>query len=135
MEDVLPNTGKDKKVSSALYLVVAREIAIAEREVRPRQHDTLTIKDELFGFLVAGHDTTSATICWALKFLASHPEVQGQLILALRHQFKRAAVTGENPTVEEITGAYVPYLDAILEKINRLAGTSSSNMRPAVCDT
>jgi cytochrome P450 len=49
---------------------------VIERPSRSnRSHDLQTIRDELFGFLVAGHDTTSTTLCWGVKFLTQHQEV------------------------------------------------------------
>ena len=55
---------RDGDIKSALDHVVQREVAAAKKENRPPQYDTSTIKDELFGLLVAGYDTTAITICW-----------------------------------------------------------------------
>jgi len=71
---------------------------MAKKEGRQPQYDTPVIRDELFGFLVryrtlkalseictdlylfclqvAGHDTTSITVCWGLKFLTAYQQAQ-----------------------------------------------------------
>lgn len=56
-------------VGCALDLVLDREATLAKKEGRPAKYDTPVIQDELFGFLIAGHDTTSTTMCWGVKLL------------------------------------------------------------------
>ena len=125
----------ERKVSSALDYIVQREVTMAKKENRPPQYDTPAIKDELFGFLIAGHDTTSTTITWGLKHLTTNQQVQSKLRSALRAHYKRAHEAGEMPTVEEIVKADIPYLDATIEEFSRLGNTASANMRRALCDT
>ena len=80
-----------------------------------------------------------ASLCsnhWVgLKFLTSNQHSQSAVRSALRAQFKRAYEAGDNPSVEEVVKADIPILDATIEEINRLSGTSSANMRKALCDT
>ena len=49
----------DDEVKSALDLIVHREALMAKKEGRSADIDTVAIKDELFGFLIAGHETTA----------------------------------------------------------------------------
>ncbi|RYP51974.1 hypothetical protein DL768_002770 [Monosporascus sp. mg162] len=49
-------------VTSAMDLLVQQEAQMAQKEARPVLYDTPAIRDELFGFFVAGHETTSTTI-------------------------------------------------------------------------
>ncbi|KAK3069043.1 hypothetical protein LTR53_012922 [Teratosphaeriaceae sp. CCFEE 6253] len=137
---------QDDQVRGALDLIVQREVAMAKSEGRAPEYDTQAIRDELFGFLIAGHETTSTTTCCeprldppspasifyantlapgGLKFLTAHPAVQQKLRATLRAQFTRAVDAGESPSVEEIAGSSLPYLDATLEEIHRCGGTVS----------
>lgn len=90
---------------------------------------------QLFGFLVAGHDTTSATMSWGVKLLAHHPAAQSRLRKSLRSAFSNAIAGDRLPSVREITGTSVPYLDAAIEEILRVKGPAPVNSREATQDT
>ncbi|KAK4548598.1 hypothetical protein LTR36_009508 [Oleoguttula mirabilis] len=128
----LQDNEKDDAVKSAMDLVVQREAIMAKKEGRAAQYDTQAVRDELFGFLVAGHETTATTICWGLKFLTKHQHTQQKLRSTLQAEFKRAWEDGDNPTVAEIVKSNIPYLDATLEETHRCGGTVSSNVRTAL---
>lgn len=85
--------------------------------------------------MFAGHETTSTTICWALKFLADQPGAQTKLRRALQNSFGAATSEGRNPSIHEITGKHIPYLDATMEEILRCAGTAPVVDRQALVDT
>lgn len=53
-----PDAGKAK---CAIDLLVQRELMLAKKEQRPSSEKVEAIKDELFGFLLAGHDTTATS--------------------------------------------------------------------------
>ena len=125
----------ETRVKSAIDFIVQREVMLAKKEGRRPQYDTQDTRDELFGFLNAGHETSSTAITWGLKFLTDHEEVQQKLRSALRSTFKRSAEVREIPSVQEITKARIPYLDAMVEEINRCGGTVSTNIRNTKCDT
>jgi cytochrome P450 len=95
-----------------------------------QRYDTPAVKDELFGFLVGGHDTTSTTVTWGLKFLTDHQKVQQKLRQALRATF-----SDTNPSAAEIAKSHIPYLDATLEEILRCGRTAAAQARVAKCDT
>ncbi|KAK5122321.1 hypothetical protein LTR85_004232 [Meristemomyces frigidus] len=130
----LQNDEKEEAVKSAMDLVIQREAIMAKKEGRAAQYDTQAVRDELFGFLVAGHETTATTICWGLKLLTKHEAAQQKVRSVLQAEFQRAREAGENPTVEEIAKSNIPYLDATLEEIHRCGGTISSNIRTALVD-
>jgi cytochrome P450 len=90
---------------------------------------------KLFGLLVAGHDTTSTTATWGLKFLIDHQEIQKKLREALRDGFPVAIADRRPPTAEEISKARIPYLDATQEEIIRKSLTAPGVMRTAMADT
>ena len=89
----------------------------------------------MFGFLIAGHDTTSTTLTWGLKNLADNQGSQAKLRSHLLSAFDQAVVERRSPTVEEITKSQIPYLDAVIEEILRTAITFAGVVRHAVCDT
>jgi cytochrome P450 len=128
--------GRDSgHVQSAAELIVEREVTAARKENRKPQYDTPVIRDELFGLLIAGLDTTSITVCWGLKFLTAHQRVQGKLRALLQIVYDQAKNANGLPSVQEIISTNVPYLDATIEEIHRLSGTVSANVRVALCDT
>lgn len=129
-----PDASEDD-IKCAADLIVAREVTLAKKENRQPQHDSLTVQDELFGFLLAGFDTTSTTIEWGVKHLTAQQAVQEKLRQHLRSTFKQAAESNQSPTAVEIAKTSVPYLDAVIEEILRVGGTAAANMRVATMDS
>ena len=72
---------------------------------------------------------------WGVKLLADNPRVAVSLRTALRDSYAAAFSDDRIPTVEEIVGIHVPYLEATLEEINRCGGTTPIVDRQAVVDT
>ncbi|KAI1387795.1 cytochrome P450 [Hypoxylon trugodes] len=126
---------RDDRVKCAVDLLVQREVQMANKEKRAIQYDTLAIRDELFGFLQAGHETGSTTLCWAVKYLTANQNVQQKLRAALKSAHTRAVGAGDMPSAEEIAKANVPYLDAFIEETHRCGTTSSAVVRVAIRDT
>ncbi|KAI4594425.1 hypothetical protein KJ359_008213 [Pestalotiopsis sp. 9143b] len=125
----------DADVRSAVDLMVQREAKIAQKDGRPTDYFSRTMLDETFGFVVAGHETTSTTILWGMKILASNPGSQTKLRETLRAAHSKAFEEKRSPKIEEITGTDIPYLDAVMEEILRVGGTVPAVDRQAVCDT
>lgn len=119
-------------ITCATDYMVRREAQAAAKENRPPQYDSLSAQDEMFGFLIGGHDTTATTLTWAVKFMADHPHVQVKLRGILHQTF---GAENNVPTAEQISTAHVPYLDAVVEEMARCAGTSPAVIRTAVHDT
>lgn len=129
------NADQDDQVKSAVDLLVQREAQMAKKEKRDVQYDTRVIRDELFGFFAAGHETTSTTICWAVKHLTRYQDVQLKLRVALRAAHKQAHDEGRLPSAAEIVKADVPYLDAFIEENHRLCTSIPTVIRIATRDT
>lgn len=122
-------------VRSAMDFVLRREFLQARKEGRqPRLNDTV-LKDELFGFLLAGHETTSTTLMWGMKLLTDYQEVQRKLMAALRDAIPGAAAEGRQPTYSEITESKIPYLDAVMEEMLRCGRTASAQGRECLVDS
>ncbi|KAK2752691.1 hypothetical protein FQN54_008069 [Arachnomyces sp. PD_36] len=125
----------DDQVRSAVDLLIQRQAQMARKEQRDPTYDVEAIKGELFGFIAAGHETTSTTICWALKFLTVHQDVQNKLRSILQTVYSRAKEAGDVPTTEEIVHASVPYLDAFIEESHRCGNTVPTIVRHTIRDT
>lgn len=128
--------GEFTGMTCATDFMVKREAQAAAKEGRTPVFDSREAMDELFAFLIGGHETTATTLTWAVKFLSDNPAAQTRLREALRAAYAVFEVErGEVPTVEALTGTRVPYLDAVVEEVTRCANTSSGAMREATRDT
>jgi cytochrome P450 len=67
--------------------------------------------DQLCTLLVAGHDTTSIGLCWALYYVHREPKVRERLLDEL-------TALGDEPSAAALEGA--PYLTAVCEEALRL---------------
>ncbi|KAJ5171341.1 Cytochrome P450 [Penicillium coprophilum] len=128
-------TQEERIVICAMDAILRRELATAKQEDREPSYNTRTIFDEIFGLLIAGHDTTSTTAIWGLKFMSDHQEIQKELREALRSGFPIAITECRQPTAEEISKAHIPYLDATQEEIIRKSVTGAGIWRTAMVDT
>jgi cytochrome P450 len=71
------------------------------------------IRDQLFTMLIAGHDTSTALLAWAVYLLGRHPDLAG------RAQVEVDAVLGSNiPTLETIS--QLNYLEQVINETMRL---------------
>ncbi|KAI0473332.1 cytochrome P450 monooxygenase [Xylariaceae sp. FL0804] len=124
-----------KVVKSAVDQMIVRENNLAEKDGRQANYLSRAMIDETFGYVFAGHETTSTTLCWSLKFLADQPQAQTKLRHVFRSAFAAAASANRNPTIQEITSTHIPYLDATMEETLRCAGTAPVVDRVATADT
>ncbi|KAK2751259.1 cytochrome p450 monooxygenase [Colletotrichum kahawae] len=125
----------DDYVKSAIDLMIQREGTFAKKEGREPVFWSQTMRDETLGFIIAGHDTTSTTLCWGVKFLSDNPEPQSRLRQLLREKHAAAVADGRAPTYAEIVQTSIPYLDALVEEMLRLAHTTIIQERQASEDT
>ncbi|UCC61970.1 MAG: cytochrome P450, partial [Anaerolineae bacterium] len=78
----------------------------------PGMSDDL-IRDQLLTILIAGHDTSTALLAWALYLLGKHPEAMQRL------QAEVDAVLGDAvPTLERV--AELTYLEQVIDETMRL---------------
>ncbi|KAK3938136.1 cytochrome P450 [Diplogelasinospora grovesii] len=111
----------DSKIRCALDFILQRERVAAKAAGRPPAYGTPEIRDEICGYIIAGHDTTASTLLWALKYLADNPESQTKLRSALQKGYTTAVADDRNPTASEIIKIHVAYLEALIEEVNRKA--------------
>lgn len=79
---------------------------------------------------IKGYDSTANTLSWFAKFMEANQRVQTELRSILKRAFPES-----NPSVEQILGANLPYLDGVCEETLRLAGAAKAQLRQAVVDT
>jgi cytochrome P450 len=71
------------------------------------------IRDQLLTMLIAGHDTSTALLAWALYLLGAHPDALHQASAEAR-----AVLTDDPPTPEQLKE--LPFLDTIIKETLRL---------------
>ncbi|KAI6506487.1 hypothetical protein MCOR13_003427 [Pyricularia oryzae] len=112
----------ESTTASALEHLLRREMESARKAGREPNFFTPSVRDEGWGYIVAGHETSATAISWQVKLLADHPEVQTKLRAVLRAAYSDAAASNRLPTAREITSTPIPYLDAFLEEALRVRG-------------
>jgi len=113
--------------------VLRREIMTARKEGKPAPDPTRNpaMLDELWLMLLAGHDSTAATMAWFVKFMALYPRAQAKLRDAVLAIFKEKKF----PVSSEILEVDIPFLDATIEEIVRCSATAAITTRRALVDT
>jgi cytochrome P450/NADPH-cytochrome P450 reductase len=91
-------------------------LAGQDPETGERLSDT-NIRHQLVTFLIAGHETTSGLLSFALYFLMRNPEM-----MARARETVDAALNGERPRVEDL--AKMRYIEQILQEALRLWPTA-----------
>ncbi|CAB5185158.1 unnamed protein product [Rhizophagus irregularis] len=74
------------------------------------------LKYQIMTFLMAGHETTNVTTCWALYLLAQHPHEQDKLREELVKAFPDKS--NYNPTYDEINS--LEYLNCVIKETLRI---------------
>ncbi|KAJ6789995.1 hypothetical protein PWT90_07586 [Aphanocladium album] len=131
----LDETTAEETARHGVDLMVNRERIMAAKENRQPNYFGETIRAEVFGAIVGGHDTSSATISWTFKLLAKERANQTALREALQSGFTAATEEHRQPTADEILNAPIPYLDATIEELFRLCTVVPMNSREAIRDT
>ncbi|KAI9345169.1 cytochrome P450 [Zopfochytrium polystomum] len=77
------------------------------------------LRDQILTFVLAGHETTSTTLTWALLHLAEHPDVQARL---------HAEITAALPKLDPLLLSYdlansLQYTDAVVKETLRFIPT------------
>jgi cytochrome P450 len=117
----------------AMDFVLRREIVAARKEGRPAPDPTHNpaLLDELWLMLLAGHDSTAATLSYFVKLMALNQRAQE----SLRDAVKAAFGAEKLPTSGAILEAHIPLLDATIEETVRCSATAAITTRRALVDT
>ncbi|KAH8652127.1 cytochrome P450 [Xylariales sp. PMI_506] len=135
IENSLARLSNNGETLSALDEILRRERKAAEKEGRTPDFHSPKIIDEVYGYLIGGQESTSASLSWTVKLLADNQEVQDKLRSHLQAAFKDALEASRQPTAAEITAANIPYLDAVIEEGLRVRPPVPLNARQAIVDT
>ncbi|MFJ6760551.1 cytochrome P450 [Streptomyces sp. NPDC091273] len=100
----------------------------AARSSDDGEFDASELRDQVLIFLLAGHETTATSLCFALHLLARHPEEQDRA----REEISR--VLGDR-TPEAADMDRLPYLTRVLKEAMRLYPAAPVIGRKAVADT
>lgn len=127
--DKAPRFGYDrplKELDDYLYgLISARRESIGENVGIDDDDDLLTrlvktpdmsdslIRDQVLTMLIAGHDTSTAMLSWALYLLGRHPGV-----MAMAQSEIDSVLAGEKPDRDNIES--LPYIDQVVKETLRL---------------
>ncbi|KAH8886532.1 cytochrome P450 [Thozetella sp. PMI_491] len=125
----------DLNAQSAMHSVLLREKDVAAKEGRLPAYQKRAIADEFFGFMMAGHDTSATAVAWGVKYLSDNQMVQDRLRADLRVALAQAAQEKRAPTYQELSKVNIPYLDAVVEEVLRLANVIAFVVRVALQDT
>lgn len=90
------------------------------------------LEDQLMTFFAAGHETTSATMTWAMYALCRNPEMQRKLRAEVRTNLPSAddaAATISSADIDRL-----PYLNAVVNETLRLYPVVPMTVREAVQD-
>jgi cytochrome P450 len=104
----------------ALDYVMQRELRAAAKANRPPVLDDPRILEPIYGYLIAGHDTTTGSLLWFLRELTAHPALQARIRADLHATHPEARASGRPPTAAELARHHSPWLDAALEETLRL---------------
>ncbi|KAJ4989224.1 Cytochrome P450 1A1-like protein 1 [Stagonosporopsis vannaccii] len=126
--------GEESKIFNAVDHMVRRESQQAAKDNRKPGFTSKAMIAEIFGLLIAGHDTTSTTIMWSMKWLAGFPIVQSKLRNELRAAYPAAHAESRVPTAHEIATTPIHYLDACIEELVRYSQTAPITSRTATTD-
>ncbi|KAM0242594.1 hypothetical protein ACHAPO_001016 [Fusarium lateritium] len=91
--------------------------------------DRKVLRDQIIAVLLAGRDTTAATLSWTLYELGRHPNA----VKRLRSEILSALGTERTPTYEDLKS--MSYLKAVLNETLRLYPAVPFNVRLALKDT
>lgn len=91
---------------------VVSKLLAAENE-RGGRMSTRQLRDEVMTFLIAGHETTAATLTYAWYLLATHPGVEQRLVGELA-----TVLDGDSPSVAEVSK--LTFTDHVITETMRL---------------
>ncbi|KAK7732687.1 hypothetical protein SLS63_004942 [Diaporthe eres] len=115
----------------AMGLALRRERLAYNGKFEACPPTTQEIHDELFMFLVAGHETKAVTLSWTVKFLTNNPSKQAKL----RTVLQEALPNGAQSSVEDILNTPIHYLEATMEEAIRMGNIHPRLVRIATVDT
>ncbi|TYI29045.1 hypothetical protein ES332_A05G288100v1 [Gossypium tomentosum] len=93
------------------------EVMLSLQEQEPENYKDETIRSLMMVLLLAGTDTSSGTVEWAMSFLLNHPQVLNKARIEID------TVVGQNRLIEESDLPNLPYLHCIINETFRIKPT------------
>ncbi|KAJ1926527.1 hypothetical protein IWQ60_003702 [Tieghemiomyces parasiticus] len=118
------------KMDLLKFMLHAHEV---DDQGQPRYLDDVNIRDQVVTFLIAGHETTSATLTWCLYLLDQHPEVLRRVRAEIDAADLPDAASAVPPTGAQL--AKLTYLTQIIRETLRLYPPLFLHLRQARQDT
>ncbi|KAK7999678.1 hypothetical protein PG990_012278 [Apiospora arundinis] len=115
-------------VQTGLEHMLKQEESLAFKAGTVPDFDSQSLRDEAFGSLTGGHHTTDGSMQWIFKYLSNLQHVQSNLRDVLYETLQDARREDRLPTFEELNGARLPYLDAVIEEMLRLNNIPTTRM-------
>ncbi|KKP05781.1 cytochrome P450 monooxygenase [Trichoderma harzianum] len=134
VERLTSDNKQENRMRCAMDMMLLREFGYAKKEGRKPNINSPRMRDELFGYVATGHDTSSTTLSWITKFLADNQSAQAKLRRQIRTAFAEAHAEKRQPTVMEIIEKPAPFLDAFLEECLRMTKTIPTILRETLTD-
>ncbi|CAI0401201.1 unnamed protein product [Linum tenue] len=100
---------------------------ILSRFLQVTEVDTTYLRDIILNFVIAGKDTTAATLSWFIYMLCKHPDVQVKVAGEIREAATTTSTTSDTKKAQSVT-------DKALEKMHYLHAAITETLRlyPAV---
>lgn len=106
---------------------VRKQGDILSRFLQVKEYDSTYLRDIILNFVIAGKDTTAATLSWFMYMLCKYPEVQEKAAKEVREATNTKGISSCTEFVSSVT-------DEAIEKMNYLHATLTETLRlyPAV---
>ncbi|KAJ5294676.1 hypothetical protein N7508_009497 [Penicillium antarcticum] len=88
----IPRLNRGGGPECALDYVIGRELKAAQKAGREPMLDDPRVRDEIYGYLIAGHDTSTGSFIWLMRRLLSHPEEQTKIFVTIMVQTRMDTV-------------------------------------------
>jgi cytochrome P450 len=112
-------SGSDRQDLLALLMAARDEDGSSMTDVQ--------LRDEVVTMMLAGHETSAATLAWTWYLLSEHPDVAEKLTAELD-----AVLGGRTPTVDDL--ARLPYADMVIHESLRLYPPAWGIARQSLAD-
>lgn len=116
----------ERRQDGALRHDLLDMLLVARDEEADRSFSESELIMEMSGVVFAGHETTAATLTWALALLAQHPEIQKKL----QAEIDQALPHGRLPTMDDLPN--LPYARMVIDEALRLYPPAYTTARQTV---
>ncbi|KAI0508722.1 cytochrome P450 [Xylaria bambusicola] len=113
------NIRKGYDPQCALDYILRGQVHDAEKVGRSPVFEDPRIRDSIYGYIIAGHDTSAGSLLWLLTQLVAYQAEQKRVREDLYNTYSAAWAENRLPTVSELSKP-APYLNAFIEEVLRV---------------